>query len=174
MYRYWRIRSEAPPERELASLSLAPGRVKVIMLDNGESKHGLAYHTPPHRRSYNRALHRIFAEISSDLGSQFRQPRHGDLREWSSRGIFLHVNRERWSKLTYEVMRQLSTSRNPVVWMLWGNRAQEFSSLVPAHHLKLTAGYPGSAGPDLFSGCKHFSKAAEFLNVNPLTFWSLS
>lgn len=162
-----------PPERELISLSLTPEQVKVIILDNGESKYGLAFHQPASHRRLSNSLRNIFAALSEDLGLQFRRPRRGDLRSWHSKGIFLYVNDERRGRLNYEVMRRLSTCKHPIVWMLWGKRAQEFSALVPKHHLLLCADYPSSPRSKFLPNSNHFSQCAKFLNEDPIKFWSL-
>lgn len=163
--------------------------IKVVILGQdpyptkGHS-HGLAFSTFPHVTPLPHSLRNIYTEATEDLGDWFR-PRSGDLRQWSSRGVFLlntaltveegkpgsHI--DIWRKFTYETLSRVSRSRSPVAWLLWGKRAQEYQGMVPDHHLVLCAGHPSPLSYRLFRGCKHFSKAAEFLKINPRDLWSL-
>lgn len=177
-----------PAENRFRCFELGLDDIKVVILgqDPYPTKghaHGLAFSTLPHIDPIPPSLRNIFTEMQEDVGGS--RPRSGDLRVWSTKGIFLfntaltveegkpvsHLNL--WRKFTYATLSRVSRCKQPIAWLLWGKQAQQYEALVPAHHLKLCAGHPSSLSVKLFRGCKHFSKAAEFLNEDPLKFWSL-
>jgi uracil-DNA glycosylase len=54
--------------------------------------------------------------------------------------------------------------------MLWGNFARTKASLIdPAKHLILEAAHPSPLARGAFFGCKHFSKANNFLTFKGKT-----
>ncbi len=134
------------------------------------------------------SLVNIFKELQSDIGIQI--PGHGNLTKWAENGVFLlnasltvrsaepmsHA-RIGWSLFTDTVIKRISEERDHVVFMLWGKFAQQKRTLIdPAKHLILRSVHPSplsaSAG---FFGCKHFSKANEWLmskGIDPVD-WSL-
>jgi len=63
-----------------------------------------------------------------------------------------------------------------VVFLLWGKFAQEKQELVDeTKHLVLKAAHPSPYSADRFFGCRHFSKANEYLiqnKIDPVD-WSL-
>lgn len=170
---------------------LGVDKIKVVIVgqDPYPTKghaHGLAFSVLPHIKPLPGSLRNIFAEVQADLGERtFGNPRSGYLGQWQSRGVFLlntilTVEEGKplshkgigWEKFTYETLRTVSEKREPVVWMLWGKQAGAFASLAPSHHLVLRAGHPSPLSYRLFRGCRHFSKACEFLGEQP-DFWKL-
>ena len=92
-----------------------------------------------------------------------------------------------WEKFTGRAIKLLLQDSSPKVFMLWGSKARNFFSTIIPHvafadeHLILQAPHPAydlRIGPDketmqysarypeTFRGCKHFSKANEFLKEN--------
>lgn len=166
--------------------------IKVVILgqDPYPTKgvaHGLAFSTLPHVKPLPPSLVRIFKEYQDDLG--FPEPRTGDLRAWASRGVFLfntaltvragrpasHI--DLWSKLAYETVSLLSNRREKLVWLLWGKHAHEFEAAIDkTKHLVLTAGHPSPLNRSRstsFLGCRHFSKACDYLGIKPEELWKL-
>ena len=75
-----------------------------------------------------------------------------------------HQNRG-WEKFTDAVIEALNGENRPIVFMLWGRPAQsKRPMLTNPNHLILTAPHPSPLSAYRgFFGCKHFSKANEFL-----------
>ena len=137
--------------------------------------HGLCFSvpdgvTPPP------SLVNIYKEIESDLGRP--SATHGDLTAWARQGVLLlnstltvaahlaasHAGRG-WEEFTDAVIRALATRREGVVYMLWGSYAQRKASIVDENKnlvLKSVHPSPLSAYRGFF-GCKHFSRANEYL-----------
>jgi len=109
--------------------------------------------------------------------------------DWAKQGVLLlntcltvragqsrsHANRG-WEQLTNFIIKELDKKQSPVVFMLWGRDAQTKTELIKnPKHLILTAAHPSPLAGGKFFGCKHFSKANNFLNRNELTTinWSL-
>jgi uracil-DNA glycosylase len=71
---------------------------------------------------------------------------------------------------TDEVIRKLSAQKEHMVFMLWGNDAQSKAGLIDASkHFMLTAAHPSPLSASLgFFGCRHFSRANEYLEKNDL------
>jgi uracil-DNA glycosylase len=122
------------------------------------------------------SLVNIFKEIQSDLGKPF--PPNGDLERWAKQGVLLlnatltvkasspgsHQNKG-WESFTDAVIREISTTRSNVVFLLWGAYAQKKGEIIDrSKHLVLASPHPSPFSADRgFFGNKHFSKTNEYL-----------
>ncbi len=157
-------------------------QVKVVVLGQdpyhnpGEAM-GLSFSVPKGVR-IPPSLANIYKELHNDTGTPI--PRHGDLTEWARRGVFLlnamlTVEKNMagshaqigWQNFTDAVIRTLSRERDHLVFMLWGNFAKKKKDLIDgSRHLILEAPHPSPLAGNGFQGCKHFSKANEYLEKN--------
>lgn len=180
-----RLKSEGVPIFPQGSLifnafNLTPvHEVKVVILGQdpyhnpGEAM-GLCF-SVPRGIKIPPSLRNIYKEIKEDLGCLI--PSHGDLTEWSQRGVLLlnailtveknqpgsHRNLG-WQKFTDGVISKLSREREGLVFMLWGNFARQKRGLIDSErHLILEAAHPSPLAGGAFGGCRHFSKANEYL-----------
>lgn len=140
--------------------------------------HGLAFSVrkgnpiPP-------SLKNIYKEIEADLG--IAPPSHGELTKWANQGVLLLNNAltvrsgaanshrgKGWEQFTDAVIQKVNQKPEPVVYLLWGANAREKTKLINnPNHLILTAAHPSPlSASNGFFGCKHFSKANEFLKKN--------
>lgn len=133
------------------------------------------------------SLKNIFKEIESDLGGErkagFKTLDDGDLTRWAKQGVLLlnatltvrarqpgsHQNKG-WEEFTDAVIRALSDQRENLVFMLWGNYAKNKGAHIDREkHLILQATHPSPFSVhNGFFGCKHFSKANEYLREHGL------
>lgn len=121
------------------------------------------------------SLKNIFREIESDLG--VRMSGSPDLRPWAEQGVLLlnailtveaglaaSHSKIGWEQFTDAVIRYISNNCKGVVFMLWGNFARSKAQLIDAsEHLVLEAAHPSPLARGAFFGCRHFSKANEYL-----------
>jgi len=122
------------------------------------------------------SLVNIFKEISDDLHKPI--PISGNLERWAKQGVLLlnatltvraHMAASHqghgWETFTDNVIARLAQSRSNIVFMLWGSYAIRKSSMIDkTRHLILTAPHPSPLSSYRgFFGCKHFSKANEYL-----------
>jgi len=67
--------------------------------------------------------------------------------------------------------------KDPLVFLLWGKSARDkCSKVLGSHHAVFEAAHPSPYSAENFFGCRHFSKANEFLRKagkEPID-WSLS
>lgn len=128
------------------------------------------------------SLVNIFKEISSDLGKPM--PRSGDLVRWANQGVLLlnatltvrssspgsHQNKG-WEQFTDAVIRKVSDEKENVVFLLWGAYAQKKGEVIDRKkHLVLMSAHPSPFSADRgFFGCRHFSKANEYLKSKGLS-----
>ena len=125
------------------------------------------------------SLQNIFKELNSDLGIQ--PPNHGELTAWARSGVLLlntaltvregQANSHRgqgWEQLTDRVIELLNERQQPIVFILWGGNARAKAKLITNRaHLVLQCAHPSPLSAyNGFFGCRHFSKANEFLSVN--------
>lgn len=126
------------------------------------------------------SLVNIFKEIRDDLGID-NLGKHGELTKWAEEGVLLlnsvltvRANQARshrglgWENFTTEVIRLLNLREKPMVFMLWGADAKAKQQFItnPAH-LVLKSAHPSPLSAyNGFFGCRHFSKANEFLREN--------
>ena len=136
-----------------------------------------------------RSLQNIFKELQADIGMQI--PTSGNLTAWAERGVLLlnasltvRANEPAshaqlgWLNFTDAVIRTLSENKKDLVFLLWGKFAQEKHLLIDdGKHYILKAAHPSPFSADKgFFGCRHFSKANEFLvkkGYDPID-WKLS
>jgi uracil-DNA glycosylase len=154
-------------------------QVKVVILGQdpyikpGEAM-GLSFSVPAGTR-IPPSLQNIFKELNDDL--MCPPPRLGDLSQWAEQGVFLlnasltvlqgqsnsHAGIG-WHRFTDAVISKISNLQQGIVFMLWGNFARQKSGLIdPFRHLVLEAAHPSPLAGGAFLGCRHFSKANEFL-----------
>ena len=167
-------------------------KIKVVILGQDPyhgpgQAHGLCFSVqngvPPPPSLVN-----IFKELQTDIG--IRVPVNGNLTKWAEHGVFLlnasltvragepmsHA-KIGWATFTDTVIQTISEEKEHVVFMLWGKFAQEKRVLIDSSkHLILRSVHPSplSASGGFF-GCKHFSKANEWLmskGIDPVD-WSL-
>ncbi len=134
------------------------------------------------------SLINIFKELHDDIGVEI--PNHGNLTHWAEQGVFLlnasltvragepmsHA-KIGWATFTDTVIRRISDLKAHVVFMLWGKFAQEKKILIDeTKHLVLKAAHPSPLSAHAgFLGCRHFSKANEWLiskGIDPVD-WKL-
>jgi uracil-DNA glycosylase len=167
-------------------------KVKVVILGQDpyhgpNQAHGLCFSVqkgvPPPPSLVN-----IFKELHDDTGVKI--PNHGDLTQWAKHGVFLlnasltvragepmsHA-KIGWATFTDTVIRKISEQKSHVVFLLWGKFAQEKRVLIDENrHCILRSVHPSPLSAyGGFFGCKHFSKANEYLiskGVDPVN-WQL-
>ncbi|MDR2840952.1 MAG: uracil-DNA glycosylase [Paludibacter sp.] len=155
-------------------------KVKVVILGqdpyHGEGQaHGLCFSVndgialPP-------SLINIFKEIERDYGQPM--PQTGNLQKWAEQGVLLlnatltvrahlagsHQGRG-WETFTDAAIKLLAEQRSNIVFMLWGNYAQQKSAFISSDkHLILKAPHPSPLSAYRgFIGCGHFSAANNYL-----------
>lgn len=142
--------------------------------------HGLSFSvpdgvTPPP------SLKNIYKEIKDDLGKDI--PQTGNLERWADQGVLLlnatltvlpgqpgsHQGLG-WEQFTDAVIQKISEEKEHVVFMLWGRYAQDKGAHIDTStHLVLKAPHPSPfSAHSGFFGCKHFSKANEYLKSHGL------
>jgi uracil-DNA glycosylase len=128
-----------------------------------------------------KSLSNIFKELKSDLGIINT---NGDLRSWAKQGVFLintiltveagkalsHKNIG-WENFTETIIETLNIDNSPKVFLLWGNQAKKFSSLVSnSKHLVISSAHPSPLSAyNGFFGSKPFSRINSFLRKNNLS-----
>jgi uracil-DNA glycosylase len=166
--------------------------VKAVILGqdpyHGQGQaHGLCFSVPD-RVPPPPSLVNMYKEIQADLG--IAPSRSGNLERWADQGVFLlnatltvrastagsHQNKG-WETFTDKVIKSLSAEREHLVFMLWGNYARAKKVLIDTQkHLVLEAAHPSPfSANNGFFGCKHFSKANEYLQqhgIEPID-WSV-
>lgn len=123
------------------------------------------------------SLQNIFKEIESDLKTPMIH-KSGDLERWAKQGVLLlnatltvrahsagsHQGKG-WEEFTDAAIRALSEEREHLVFILWGNYAKTKGEHIDrTKHLVLESAHPSPfSAYNGFFGCKHFSKANEYL-----------
>lgn len=157
--------------------------VKVVIIGQDpyheyNQAHGLSFSVPDGER-IPPSLVNIYKELESDLG--IPPKKSGNLVNWAKDGVLLlnetltvregmagsHGNIG-WSIFTDKVVELLNEREKPMVFLLWGNRAKRLAERITNRaHLVLTSAHPSPLSASRgFFGCRHFSKANEFLKNN--------
>jgi len=176
-----------PPSDDIFNaLHLTPlSDVKVLILGQDpyhepHQAHGLSFSVQPGVDAPP-SLVNIYKELGDDLGCYM--PNNGYLKKWADQGVLLlntlltvraheafsHQNHG-WEQFTDAIIQAVNEQDRPIVYMLWGKPAQsKMKMLNNPKHLVLTAPHPSPLSAYRgFFGCKHFSKANEFLVKNGL------
>ena len=155
-------------------------RLKVVIIGQDPyhgpgQAHGLCFSVEegvPHPPS----LQNIFKEVAADIGSPI--PTSGNLDRWAEQGVLLlnavltvreheaasHAGRG-WEQFTDAVVRAINEQKEGIVYLLWGSYAQKKGAIAdPARNCILKAVHPSPLSVYRgFFGCKHFSRANEYL-----------
>lgn len=155
-------------------------RLKVVIIGQDPyhgpgQAHGLCFSVAdgvPHPPS----LQNIFKEVAADIGTPI--PASGNLDRWAEQGVLLlnavltvreheaasHAGRG-WEQFTDAVVRKIAERKQGVVYLLWGSYAQRKGAIAdPTQNCILKAVHPSPLSAYRgFLGCKHFSKANEYL-----------
>ena len=160
--------------------------VKVLILGQDpyhepDQAHGLCFSVRPGTK-IPPSLVNIYKELHDDIGCYI--PNNGYLTKWADQGVMLlntvltvrahaadsHKGKG-WEQFTDATIAALNAVDRPIVYMLWGrNAGQKASMLDNPKQLVLTAPHPSPLSASRgFFGCRHFSKANDFLVSNGLT-----
>ena len=157
--------------------------VKVLLLGqdpyhNVHQAHGLSFSVLP-GHDIPPSLKNIYQELHDDLGCYI--PNNGYLKKWADQGVLLlntvltvrahQANSHQgkgWEQFTDAVIEAVNAQDRPIVIFLWGAPAsRKAKMLTNPKHLVLKAPHPSPLSAYRgFFGCKHFSKANEFLKAN--------
>ena len=167
--------------------------VKVVILGQDPyhgigQAHGLSFSVeqgikpPP-------SLKNIFKELEYDLG--LKQPEHGNLEKWAHQGVLLlnsiltvergnpgsHAKKG-WEIFTDQVLKTITLHRKNIVFILWGQKAQDKCHFIDANeNLVIKSSHPSPYSAHAgFLGSKPFSRANNYLKdrgIDPID-WDLS
>lgn len=176
------------PPRDLVfnAFSLCPlDKIKVVIIgqdpyhEPGQAM-GLSFSVPSTCK-VPPSLKNIYKEIEDDCNELFFN-KDGDLTYLANQGVLLlnsiltveqgkplSHNIKEYDELYHNILKELDELDYPFVFMLWGGNAKKQSVyLKNPKHLVLCANHPSplSANRGGFFGCKHFSKANQFLTQN--------
>lgn len=141
---------------------------------NPWQSHGLSFSVPPGSK-IPPAVQNIFREIQFEMGGYL--PNNGCLIPWAlqgvlllnsiltvERGVFGSHEGKGWEVFTQNIINVLNSKPNGIVFMLWGNYAQQMGAgLDPNKHLILKAAHPSPLAGQQFFGCNHFLKCNDYL-----------
>lgn len=127
------------------------------------------------------SLRNIFAEVQNDTGLT---PVSGDLTCWAKQGVLLlnsiltvtagqaasHKN-QGWERFTDAVLQIINFDKQQVVFILWGNYAQQKGKFIDKNnHLILKSAHPSPFSVRNFRHNRHFSQSNAYLeNANKVS-----
>ena len=184
--REYRTKTIYPPKKEVFSSFYFTDMDKVKVVILGQDPYhepgqacGMCFAVKPGVR-LPPSLQNIYKEIQDDLGIPMNY-NNGYLVKWAKQGVLLinsvmTVEKGRanshaghgWETFTNNVIEKINTLDQPVVYLLWGNNARQKKQLITnPKHLILETVHPSPLSVYRgFFGCRHFSKANEFLVKN--------
>jgi uracil-DNA glycosylase len=155
-------------------------KVKAVLLGQDPyhgagQAHGLCFSvlepTPPPPSLVN-----IYKELHADIG--FTIPTHGNLEKWAIQGLLMlnasltvranepmSHSKIGWETFTNAIIKKISDEKEHIIFILWGKFAQNKKTLIDLNkHFVLEAAHPSPlSAHNGFWGCKHFSKANDYL-----------
>lgn len=181
---YSRVQVFPPADDIFNAFHFTPlDKVKVLLLGQDpyhdvHQAHGLSFSVLPEQK-IPPSLQNIYTELHDDLGCDI--PNNGYLKKWADQGVLLlntvltvrahqpnSHHGKGWEKFTDAVIQAVNQQDRPIVYFLWGKPAQaKAPMLTNPKHLVLKCPHPSPFSARLgFFGCRHFSKANEFLVQN--------
>ena len=171
-----------PPKNELFTcFDLCPlDKVKVVIIGQDpyhqpNQAHGLCFSVKKDV-PIPRSLKNIYKELYSDVGIE--PPHHGCLLDWAKQGVFMmntvltvregkpgsHAKKG-WEIFTDRVIQTLNEQERPIIFVLWGNYAQQKENLIDTHkHRVIKSAHPSPLSASRgFFGSKPFSKINAYL-----------
>ncbi len=174
-----------PEDLVFNALSKTPfDAVKVVILGqdpyHGDGQaHGLCF-SVPEGTELPPSLKNIFKELQADTG--LLPPRHGSLIPWAEQGVLLlntiltvqkgepmsHAGKG-WELFTDAILKALIDRKEPVIFVLWGNAAQNkwkklSTTIDSSRHTILSSSHPSPLGAHRgFFGSRHFSRINQIL-----------
>jgi len=119
------------------------------------------------------SLKNIFKELKTDLN--YEMPLNGNLEQWANQGVLLlnatlsvrahkpgSHQKKGWELFTNKVIELLSLKRENIVFILWGNYAQQNQNKIDQGKHKIIS----SAHPSPFSARKGFFGSKPFSKTN--------
>ena len=170
-----------PPDQMFNAFHFTPlSEVKVVILGqdpyHGDGQaNGLCFSVNP-GVDIPPSLVNIYKELQDDCGCYV--PDNGCLEKWAEQGVLLlntvltvraHMaNSHRmlgWETFTDAVIKILNDAERPIVYLLWGRPARKKAEMLNNPlQLVLEAAHPSPLSAyNGFFGCRHFSRANEFL-----------
>ena len=158
--------------------------VKVVILGQDPyptrgHAHGLCFSVRDNVKPLPKSLQNIFLELQNDLGVDF--PVNGNLESWARQGVLLlnsvltveeglpasHATKG-WEIFTDAVIAKLAANRKGLVYILWGNMAQQKAQRVDrTQNLVLCSVHPSPLSAYRgFFGSKPFSQSNRYLIGN--------
>jgi uracil-DNA glycosylase len=170
------------PEDIFHALAATPyEQVKVLLLGQDPyptpgHAHGLCFSVRPDVRPLPGSLKNIYKELVTDIPG-FVPPAHGYLEHWAQQGVLLlntvltvraheansHQKRG-WEQFTDRIIQLVNAKNEPVVFVLWGKKAQAKTPLInaPQHRIVATA-HPSPLSVKQFLGSRPFSQVNRHL-----------
>ncbi len=180
-----------PNDQVFAALTATPfSSIKAVILGQDPyhgagQAHGLCF-SVQHGVKPPPSLVNIFKELHSDIAIPI--PAHGCLMGWAKQGVLLlnsvltveegkpssHAN-QGWERFTDAVISAINSHLNGVVFLLWGSYAQKKGAVINSErNLVLKAPHPSPFSVHSgFFGCKHFSKANDYLKSRAIDWGAL-
>jgi uracil-DNA glycosylase len=170
-------------------------KVKVVLIgqdpyhDVGQA-HGLCFSVLPPTKPPP-SLVNVYKELTTDIGPDgFQTPSHGCLIEWAREGVLMlnatltvrahqpnSHEKYGWGTFTDNVIRQLSSAKVGLVFLLWGGFAKGKAKIIDAaKHRIVMAAHPSPLSVKQWTGCRCFSQcnaALAELGKTPIK-WALS
>jgi len=155
-------------------------QVKVVIIGQdpyhqSSQATGLAFAVPDEIYPKPPSLRRILDEVERDCLCKIDR-NHSSLIGWANQGVLLlntiltvrassplSHSRKGWEVFTDNILQTLSKHPDPIVFLLWGSRAQSKQHLIIGpNHFILTAPHPSPLARG-FIGCSHFSETNRIL-----------
>lgn len=160
-------------------------QVKVVILGQDPyhdgSYDGFAFSNKDDGQRISPSLQNILKEVEDDVYNGFQLDQNPSLERWAKQGVLLintaHTVRkgqpgshlDYWKTFTKWVLMLLQEQDRPIVWILWGKKAENAAKTIKKNekHLYITSPHPSpySASSGFF-GSKPFSKTNKYLETN--------
>ena len=184
----WKNEIIYPPEPLIfEALNLTPlDQVKVVILGQDPyhgpmQAHGLAFSVLEEGlvqkgAKYPPSLRNILKELKSDLGIETSR-QATNLESWAKQGVLMfnavltvragqadsHKG-QGWEEVTDQIIKAVGAKKEPVIFVLWGNKAKAKTSLIPKHHHIISSAHPSPLSASRgFLGSKPFSQIDAYL-----------
>lgn len=130
------------------------------------------------------SLERVFSNLEADRALNFSRPSGGDLSQWARQGVLMlnsaltvrenvaGSHNDFWRSFTLRVLEVVNEKADPVVFLLWGDAANDLANAVPldeTRHKVIRSTHPRremSSQYSRFADTRPFSETNQFLRMH--------
>lgn len=168
-----------PPLERVFRAFIPMNKIKVVIIGQDPYHNGSAVglcFSVKHGNKINPSLRSIYKELELE---GFKPQKNGDLSHWADQGCMMintaltvkkgqpESHLDIWRQFTIDVIKEISTRRENIAWLIMGSKALEFKKYISSDHKLFITSHPMPLSAYKgFRGYPAFINSNVFQNIN--------